>query len=874
MMRGMTYAFLVLTAAILPQGDAGADSKQPPPRIICIRGGQVIDGTGGPRRAADVLIEGDRIVAIGEIDAERAAGARVIDARGMVVTPGFIDAHSHGDPLKTPELENFLAMGVTTICIGQDGESPEKLAEWMRAVEQAHPGTNIATFVGHGTIRNLAGVGLKRDPSKQQISRMRELVREAMGLGCLGLTSGLEYQPGSFADLNELIALARPVAQAGGLVMSHMRSEDDDVIEEALAELLTQCREAGCPAHVSHIKVTYGHGAQRAEKVLAQMEAARAGGNRVTADIYPYLASYTGIGIVFPDWAKPPHDYAEVVRTRRADLAEYLRKRVTLRNGPEATLFGTAPWTGKTLAEVAAELNKPFEDVLIDDMGPDGAQAAYFVMDADLQERLLTDPHVMISSDGSSTSRHPRGHGAFARVIRKYVVERKLLSLEEAVRKMTDLPAQTTGLAWGKRGRLAPGYAADVLVFDPEAVADNATYADPHVLAGGFAWVIVNGQVAREQDRALGSRAGRMLRRQDTAIGRKVDELLRDFDRPNVPGASVAVVKDGALVFVKSYGLERIETGKLATPFTNYRIASMTKQFTAMCIMMLHDRGLLDYDEPIARFFPKLPVEAGRITIRQLLGHTSGLVDYEDIIPEDRTDQLNDRDVLRLLERQSATYFAPGTQYRYSNGGYALLALIVEQVSGTGFATFLRENIFVPLGMRETVAYEKGVSTVNRRGWGYRETAEGFVDADQSLTSAVLGDGGIYTSVLDYCKWDAALYGTWLVGHESLAQAFTTGALADGTPTGYGFGWRIEQRGATRVVHHDGGTCGFNSAVRRAPDQRLTVVVLTNRAGKHARQIADELLNWLLTDAAKGSESPTTPANDAAPAESSPDHSP
>jgi N-acyl-D-aspartate/D-glutamate deacylase len=512
-MNAAICAIVVFVATCTSQQTHTEQPAGQPPYDLLIRNGTLIDGTGAPGRQADVLILGDRIARVGSIDAESVSAERVIDATGKVVTPGFINAHSHGDPLKTPEFENSLAMGVTSICLGQDGESPEDLAGWMRAVEQARPAINVATFVGHGTVRNLAGVGLQPDPAPRQIEAMQRLVREAMEQGCLGLTTGLEYQPGSFANLEELAALAQPVGQAGGLVMSHMRSEDDDQIAAALDELLAQGRRGNCPVHVSHIKVGYGHGAARAERLLAQMEAARAAGLRVTADIYPYNASYTGIGIMFPDWAKPPHDYAEVVRTRRAELADYLRRRVTKRNGPQATLFGTAPWTGKTLAQVAAELDKPFEDVLIDDIGLHGAEAAYFVMDAELQERLLVDPHVMICSDGGATSQHPRGHGAFARVIRKFVVERKLLSLEEAVRKMTGLTAATVGLERLKRGRLAKGYAADLLVFDPTRVCDHATYEQPHQLSTGFDWVIVNGRIAHENGRATGVRAGRLLKR-------------------------------------------------------------------------------------------------------------------------------------------------------------------------------------------------------------------------------------------------------------------------------------------------------------------------------------------------------------------------
>jgi N-acyl-D-aspartate/D-glutamate deacylase len=264
---------------------------------------------------------------------------------------------------------------------------------------------------------------------------------------------------------------------------------------------------------VSHIKIVYGHGVDRAEEILAVLDAARAEGLDVTADLYPYTASYTGIGIVFPAWAKEPNDYDEVVRTKRPELAEYLRRRVTLRNGPEATLFGTGKWTGKTLAEVAAELDKPFEDALIDDIGPNGASAAYFVMSPEVMERFLVDPHVMICSDGSPTSSHPRGHGAQARVIRKYVVEDEKLSLEEAVRKMTGLPAATLGLDKMGRGRVQSGFAADLLVFDPARVRDNATFEEPRQLAEGFDWVIVNGKIAREDGQFTDARTGRVLRR-------------------------------------------------------------------------------------------------------------------------------------------------------------------------------------------------------------------------------------------------------------------------------------------------------------------------------------------------------------------------
>jgi N-acyl-D-amino-acid deacylase len=297
--------------------------------------------------------------------------------------------------------------------------------------------------------------------------------------------------------------------------MSHLRSEDDDQLDRALDELVEQGARSGARVHVAHIKVVYGRGAARAEELLARMQAARDRGVRLSADLYPYEASYTTIGIVFPDFAKSARGYKKVAAARRAELADYLRKRVALRNGPEATLFATPPWRGKTLAAVAKAANKPFEDVLIDDIGPNGASAAFFVLDDALQSRLLADPRVMLSTDGRPGSRHPRAYGSFARVIEEYVRKRGALPLEEAVRKMSGLAAETVGLdrIEPKRGLLRAGYAADVVVFDPAKIRVRASYAEPNLLSEGFEWVLVNGQVVREKGAHPSVRPGKLLLR-------------------------------------------------------------------------------------------------------------------------------------------------------------------------------------------------------------------------------------------------------------------------------------------------------------------------------------------------------------------------
>jgi CubicO group peptidase (beta-lactamase class C family) len=312
-----------------------------------------------------------------------------------------------------------------------------------------------------------------------------------------------------------------------------------------------------------------------------------------------------------------------------------------------------------------------------------------------------------------------------------------------------------------------------------------------------------------------------------------VDALLRDY-AGDVPGAAVLVVRDGQPVVRAGYGLADLETGTPATPETNYRLASMTKQFTAASILLLAEDGRLTLDDRACEWLPSLPKAAETVTIRHLLTHTSGLVDYEDVIPEGFAAQLHDADVLQLLETQGRTYFRPGSGYRYSNSGYALLALIVERASGNTFATFLRERIFEPLGMHNTVAYEEGISTVSNRAFGYTQEAGGWKRTDQDQTSAVLGDGGIYSSIDDLAKWDAALYDSRLL---DLRAAFTPATRTDDPDVEYGYGWRI----TGETLWHSGESVGFRNVIVRYPKRHLTVVVLTNRNEPEPYRLALEI---------------------------------
>ena len=326
-----------------------------------------------------------------------------------------------------------------------------------------------------------------------------------------------------------------------------------------------------------------------------------------------------------------------------------------------------------------------------------------------------------------------------------------------------------------------------------------------------------------------------------TELAPAVDSIMSAYANPAGPGASVLIVRDGATLLARSYGLADVEAHVAATPQTDYRLASLTKQFTATAIMLLKEDGRLRYDDPIDEYLPQLPTAARGVTIRMLLTHTSGLWAYEDFVPDSQTTQVHDADVPALIAHADSSYFPPGSAYRYSNTGYALLALIVERVSGKSFATFLHDRIFTPLGMSGTVAYENGISTVPHRAFGYTVDSAGVRRTDQSSTSAVLGDGGVYTSLTDLAKWNAALDAHTLVSAGDQREAWTSAVTTRGTRVGYGFGWFVDNGGEGLRLRHHGETTGFTNAILKLPGRRLTVAILTNRTGGEPWDLATRI---------------------------------
>ncbi len=331
----------------------------------------------------------------------------------------------------------------------------------------------------------------------------------------------------------------------------------------------------------------------------------------------------------------------------------------------------------------------------------------------------------------------------------------------------------------------------------------------------------------------------------------RIDEILERYSG-NVPGASLIVIKNGEALLKKAYGIADLERAVKISSKTNFRLASITKQFTAMCIMILVEQSKLKYDDTLTEIFKEFPDYGKEITITHLLQHTSGLIAYEDLLDDSVTVQVLDKDILEMMMKQDSTYYQPGTSYRYSNSGYAVLAMIIEKVSGITFAQFLSENIFKSLNMQNSVAFESSISVVKKRAFGYEfvdfaeATDSSYVFKDQSRTSAVLGDGGIYSSVDDLIKWDQALYTERLVSKESLSKAWTPGEVPDSPDNVYGFGWRIDKFEGHKRLHHNGSTSGFRNSIQRFPDDSLTVILLTNRDEPNVFPFVEEIASIYL----------------------------
>ena len=519
---------------------------------LIIKGGRVVDGTGNPWFRADIGIKNGKIVSVrrsitGETN-------KMINAEGMIVAPGFIDMHSHDDLIFFKDITNKpkILQGVTTVVCGNCGMSPAPVrretldilesyisilgeeihfdwttyGDYLEKLEELSPlGTNFAGLVGHGTLR-IAVMGMEdRDPTPAEMEEMKNLLAQSMKDGAFGMSTGLIYPPGVYSKTEELVELSKIVARYGGYYATHMRDESDAVID-SIAEAIRIGREADIPVEISHLKVADRRNWRRMVEVLRMIETAREEGIDITADAYPYVASSTYLAALLPPWAHKGGEKKLKERCRDPEVREKMMKFIKEQGGWVddwgSIIITYSPshpeFVGKSVAEISKEVGKDAWELVFDIIAEDGVDAEMieFAMCEEDVEKAVSHPYVMVGTDGLDTGvgqPHPRTYGTFPRVLRKYVIERKILSLEDAVRKMTSLPAQKLGLK--DRGLIREGFWADIVVFNPKTIADRATYQKPRTPPEGIKYVIVNGVVEVEDGKLTGGLAGRVLRRRN-----------------------------------------------------------------------------------------------------------------------------------------------------------------------------------------------------------------------------------------------------------------------------------------------------------------------------------------------------------------------
>jgi N-acyl-D-amino-acid deacylase len=476
-------------------------SPETPPASFVIVGAQVADGTGAPLSKADVRVVGDRIAEVGKLSPK--AGEKVVRGDGLVLSPGFIDVHNHSeDGLKTdPLAETQVSQGITTLVIGADGDSPWPIGEYLASIEKAPAAVNVMTMVGHETVRLLVmGKDFRREATPAEVVKMAEFVDQGMREGGSGLSSGLEYDVGSYASTEELIALAKAAARHGGFYMTHVRDEAEKTFP-AFNEAVEICVKGGLPLEISHIKMGTIGVWGKARQAVALIDAARAKGLDATADCYPYEAWHSNLEVIVPDKQYDnPQSVAEAFRV----LGGPGRITVTAcKAHPE--------YAGKTIEEIAKNAGVTPVALYSRMVKEGGADIIGHSMKAEDVDVFYTQPWVMVASDGGIATDHPRGAGTFTRVLGRFVRERHLLTLEEAIRKMTSLPASRMKLS--DRGRIAPGMKADLVLFDPKTVIDRSTFEDPRRLSEGIELVWVNGEAVWSGGKPTGAHPGRALKR-------------------------------------------------------------------------------------------------------------------------------------------------------------------------------------------------------------------------------------------------------------------------------------------------------------------------------------------------------------------------
>lgn len=742
---------------------------------LVIKGGKIVDGTGAPWYFADIGVRDGKIAKIGRIDGlegevakvgrtEVTSGRITIDATGLIVAPGFIDMMGQtAAPLleNSAAATNLLAQGITTINCGEGvSDAPQNdadagrtgwktMAEYFQLLEMRGLPVNAVQTVGHTQVRQIIIGNVDRRPTPDELARMKALVKEGMEAGAIGVSTALIYPPAVYATTEEISELAAVAGQYGGHYFTHMRNEGEQLLE-AVDEAIQIGRTAKTPVHIFHLKAAGRNNWGKMELAIARIKAARANGEQVTADIYPYINNGLGMAALIH-----PRNFAEgetklLSRISDPQVQATIRKEMETETGWEnwyrhigsdwdKLIVGSAadqryaPLAGQSLAAIAKAKN---EDPWTTFFNLVAANA--FVLPESMTEanviRAMKQEFISFCTDvgpagGSSIASHPRAFGALPRVISRYVRDQGVISLERAVAQASAVAANEI-MAYD-RGRLAIGQAADIIVFDFDKFTDRATFAEPQRLAEGMEYVIVNGQMAWNQGKVSNRRSGRVLRGpgfkstqtalplSDSKGSAQLDRLFTEFvDKHHVPGCSVAVTDHGRLVYQRCIGFADIAEQKRVQPDSLFRIASISKPITAVAILQLVEQQKLKLDDPvyqILKYEPhlvdgaKIDERQDKITIRHLLQHRGGWdrdKSFDAMFQSIRfADSLGvpppagPNEVIRCM-RGLPLDFEPGERYAYSNYGYCLLGRVIELLTNQSYEDYVKQHVLEPLGIR------------------------------------------------------------------------------------------------------------------------------------------------------------------------------
>ena len=947
-------------AQLAPQETAPVAAS---PYDVILRNGTIVDGSGAPPFLGDLAISGSRIAAVGKLPAGPAT--LEIDATGLIIAPGFINIHSHPSAAALPRAENMLTQGVTTEILNPDGAGPLDISTQLSILQSAGLAVNIGAYIGFNSAWTSVVGPSDRRPTAEEIERMRALITTGLEAGAWGVSSGLDYKPAYFARITEVVNVVAPAARWRTNFTNHDRltPEENFSSRAGMAETMRIAGAAGMVAVMTHMKVQ-GHERGSASEKLADMRRATARGHYAASDVYPYLAGQTALGaLIIPAWAqdggRPEMLKRFALPALRAKIAAEAEQVMKARFGGPAGIY--LPVARKQFTAVMAEMQASAGETLIRLLEEGNPTAIMTFGDENDLRKILQYPDTSVACDcgaTTSTTTHPRNYGTFPRVLGRYVRDEKVLTLQDAVRKMSALPAATIGMV--DRGRLAVGMMADVTVFDPKTVIDHATYEDPAALSEGIRHVFVNGALALQDGVVTGKQGGRALFRSQhmpsrqmngtnarrfsardasismaltqPAAGRgatgglrvkdesgntiemtefgvlqtatgwasvtgrirtapgaapqfatitidrsnplaadlatnqsgkvtieldgpaagaaaqspaatgsndaQIDAYVRtELERQKIPGVAVGIVRKGATISAKGYGLANVEHQVPVTPATIFQSGSVGKQFTAAAVMLLVEEGKLSLDDALMKFFADAPPTWKRITIRHLLTHTSGIPDYTRGTLDYRRDY-SEEELVKVAYALKPE-FEPGARWNYSNTGYVLLGAAIRKASGQFYGDVLRDRVFTTLGMR-TARIISEEDIVPHRAAGY-SLSRGVLKNQEWVAPRLntTADGSLYLSLQDMLAWDAAVRAGRVLKPESWSQVFAPVSLNSGKTYPYGFGWSVEDFAGRRAQRHGGSWQGFKTHIARFPEDDLTIVVLANLAQADPEKISD-----------------------------------